>query len=151
MSTLTLPSVFNRLTAVSLAPRGRLRRTLLNCVCACGSTVVVALWNLTSGSTKSCGCLRREHGQRNATHGMTKSPEYKAWLAMRHRCGNPENEHFDDYGGRGITVCPEWQASFEPFLSSMGPRPRGLSLERINTNGNYEPANCIWANRFAQA
>jgi hypothetical protein len=78
------------------------------------------------------------------THGSTNSPEYHAWGGMRQRCLNPKNRRWKDYGGRGITICARW-ASFENFLSDMGFKPKGTSLDRVNNDGNYEPSNCRWA------
>lgn len=87
------------------------------------------------------------------THGHTTggfSPEYHSWSSMLQRCTNPKREAYKHYGGRGIAVCERW-LSFDNFLADMGPRPEGLSLERENVHGNYEPVNCVWADRTTQA
>lgn len=87
-----------------------------------------------------------------ATHGMSRSPEWEAWRAMRKRCNNPNSSNYDRYGGRGITVCARWDASFADFLADVGPRPTSRhSLHRIDNNGNYEPGNCCWATPTVQA
>lgn len=82
-------------------------------------------------------------------HGKSKTPEYRTWAAMRHRCSNLKDRN---YGGRGITVCERWLHSFAAFYADMGPRPSaGHSIDRVNNDGNYEPSNCRWATRLQQA
>lgn len=84
-------------------------------------------------------------------NGARKSPIYHVWISMRQRCLDPTYRDYPNYGGRGITICPEWSASFTAFETDMGKRPEGYLLDRINNEGNYEPSNCRWASPAVSA
>lgn len=85
----------------------------------------------------------------NTHHGLAKTPTHNSWCSMKSRCNNPKSRQWKWYGGRGIKVCDRW-AKFENFLADMGVRPEGTTLDRIDTNGNYEPGNCRWATHLVQ-
>lgn len=121
------------------------------CFCDCGNIRVVRRGNLLKGISQSCGCLNRQHiHEQRFQHGRnTKDSTYRAWLAMRWRCRKEPWEKYHRYAGRGIRVCKRWN-DFRNFLSDMGERPQGLSLDRIDNDGNYEPGNCRWATHEQQ-
>lgn len=142
---------FDRLIVDSLSPEKRHGRTAWNCTCKCGQKVIATTNALLRGNTRSCGCRKLEMiGARRRTHGLSRNPTYINWLAMKSRCENPNNQDYRLYGGRGVTICDRWQ-SFGNFLADMGHRPfPRATIERKDTNGNYEPGNCVWATQKTQ-
>lgn len=102
---------------------------------------------MTQGTSESCGCLADELTvKRSTTHGMTNSREWETWHRMKRRCSDPNISSYPRYGGRGIRVCQRWLEAFQNFYDDMGKRPSGLySIERLDSDGHYEPGNCVWA------
>lgn len=153
---------FERLTVIGRLPDYISKPTMKllprwQCVCDCGNNTKVLGSNLKNRTTKSCGCLQRELGKiiKNSKHLQArvgnKTPEWVAWVNMRRRC-SPDSPDFINYAGRGIEVCDRWENSFVNFFSDMGPKlEKGLTLDRINNDGNYEPGNCRWATRQEQS
>lgn len=124
------------------------------CLCDCGQLTHVRAGHLTSKRIRSCGCLVGEkHGEayNKSNEGRWVSKEYKAWSHAKARCLNKNNKKYPIYGGRGITMCQEWQRSYKAFLRHMGRSPAGRSLDRIDVNGHYEPGNCRWATASEQS
>lgn len=141
---------FGRLRAVACTHYGPGHTAYWLCQCDCGVLHTTRGSSLTAGVIKSCGCFNREQSAKRSTvHGGNDTPAHRSWRHMRDRCNNPNNQNYKYYGGRGITICPEW-ADFSVFRSDMGDPPHGYTLDRINPDGNYEPTNCRWASREVQ-
>jgi hypothetical protein len=146
---------FGRLSVIGVHSKTKFG-VLWECICECGNKRTNVGYRLRNGIVLSCGCLQKEiaskkfkkHG--HSLTGATQSKEYKTWLDMRARCEKPTKKHYKNYGGRGISVCERW-GKFENFLSDMGMKPSPFhTLDRINSDGNYEPSNCRWATRKEQ-
>lgn len=146
---------FGGLVVLSRTPE-RGRGAFWEVRCDCGSTKVIRADALNQKRVRSCGCAIPESNRTRVTHGHAaggnSSKLYKAWGAIKRRCFNPNAPHYHRYGGRGITMHPEWVDDFAKFAADVGePHDDGLSLDRIDNGKGYEPGNVRWATRKEQS
>lgn len=143
---------FGRLQVLSRVEIQYKSKPVWNCLCECGNTTNVYGFNLTRSMTKSCGCLAKEVARdRLKTHGLKNHRLYDTWNKMVRRCSSPLDSGWDYYGSRGISVSDDWM-EISAFISDMEPTYKeGLTLERVDVNGNYCKENCIWLEKDLQA
>lgn len=147
---------FGRLTALYRLHNTK-GRTKWLCICDCGNLTEVITRDLTTGNTKSCGCLHKEglieRNKYNAKHNKCDTRLYSIWTNMKDRCYNDVAPNYPNYGGRGIAVCSEWKDDFTSFYdwSINNWYKDTLTIDRIDVDGNYEPSNCRWATDKQQA
>ncbi len=164
--------VFGRLTVIERCGTSKHGHTIWLCQCTCGNLTEVIKPDLKQGKTNSCGCLQkeltsldRERSIKGAAtrkvqltkHGDANTRLYNVWKSMRQRCNNPNNSSYNDYGGRGITVCTDWDLfiNFKTWSITTGYNPDApfgeCTLDRIDNNKGYAPTNCHWVNLKTQA
>lgn len=127
------------------------RRAIFQCKCDCGNKKNIVGQLLSNGHTRSCGCLAVNNTDQT-THGLSKTPLYNVWCGIKYRCYNEKSQHYHNYGGRGIKMCDEWLHDFQAFYdwAIANGYKDGLTIDRIDVNGDYEPSNCRWVDMKTQ-
>ena len=146
---------FSRLLVLERVENSKSGKARWRCRCDCGNEIIATGAHLLSGNTKSCGCWKKQRVlETNIKHGLAHSKAYWNWQAMKNRCYNPDFQQYADYGGRGITVYEPWRNDFAAFFNYVSRLEHfgeeGMTLDRIDNDGNYEPGNLRWISRKMQ-
>lgn len=145
---------FGRLIVVKYAGKNHSNHSFWSCKCDCGAEKVIAAYHLRRGDAQSCGCLAKERlSQTHTTHGETNTRLFNIWTGMKARCELKSHTSYDRYGARGISVCDEWKNSYVSFRdwAKANGYADHLTIDRIDSSGNYEPSNCRWVTYKEQA